>query len=60
MANTGPDAIALLKADHRAVEELFEKFESAKNASTKESIARQICIELNVHATIEGDLPDKA
>lgn len=26
------DAVALLKADHRKVEDLFEKFESAKGA----------------------------
>ena len=34
MAKTKPtgDAIALLKADHRKVEELFEKFESAKGS----------------------------
>ena len=30
-----PDAIALLKADHRKVEGLFEKFEKAKDAATK-------------------------
>ena len=35
-----PDAIALLKADHRKVEELFEKFESAKSASAKKSLAQ--------------------
>ena len=29
MADTKPDAIALLKADHRAVEALFEQFEGA-------------------------------
>ena len=33
------DAIALLKEDHRAVEKLFEEFESAKGAGRKEKLA---------------------
>ena len=37
------NAIALLKADHRAVEALFEKYESTNGAKAKEKIARQIC-----------------
>ena len=32
MPDTQPDAIALLKADHRKVEDLFAKFEAAKGA----------------------------
>jgi hypothetical protein len=51
-----PDAIALLKADHRNVEGLFEKFEKAKDAATKQSLATQICTELTVHATIEEEI----
>ena len=31
------DAVALLKADHRKVAGLFEKFESAKGAADKDS-----------------------
>jgi hypothetical protein len=49
------DAIALLKADHRKVEELFEKFEKAKGDGAKEKLAMQICLELSVHATIEEE-----
>jgi hemerythrin superfamily protein len=48
------DAVALLKADHRKVEELFEKFESARGA--KQKIAEQICMELMIHATIEEEI----
>jgi len=48
-----PDAIALLKADHRTVEELFEKFEAARGAERKQKLANQICLELTVHAEIE-------
>ena len=50
------DAIALLKADHRKVEDLFEKFESAKSASVKKALAQEICTELSVHATIEEEI----
>ncbi|MDH7973122.1 hemerythrin domain-containing protein [Sphingomonas sp. AR_OL41] len=54
--DTKQDAIALLKADHRTVEELFEKFESAKGAGAKQKIAQQICLELTVHAQIEEEI----
>ena len=50
------DAIALLKADHRKVEELFVQFESASGAGKKEKLARQICLELTVHAQIEEEI----
>src|SRR3990170_2349161 len=48
------DAIALLKADHKEVSEMFEKFETAR--STKEKLARQICQALTVHAQIEEEI----
>jgi hypothetical protein len=50
------DAIALLKADHRKVEDLFEKFESAKGESSKQKLALQICTELSIHARIEEEI----
>jgi hypothetical protein len=50
------DAIALLKADHRTVEELFEKFEGASGDSTKRRLAHQICTELKIHTTIEEEI----
>jgi hypothetical protein len=50
------DAIALLKADHRAVEELFEKFEKASGEGRKQSLAEEICLELSVHAQIEEEI----
>ncbi|MEO7247608.1 MAG: hemerythrin domain-containing protein [Novosphingobium sp.] len=49
------DAIALLKADHRKVEQLFEDFEKAGDSARKQKIAVQICNELKVHATIEEE-----
>ena len=51
-----PDAVALLKSDHRTVEELFERFENSKSKSTKTKIAQQVCMELMVHATIEEEI----
>ena len=55
MADT-QDAIALLKADHRAVAALFEKFAGAKGDGAREKIAREICLELTVHAQIEEEI----
>lgn len=49
------DAIALLKADHRKVEELFDKFEKASKGQ-KQKIAEQICNELKIHTTIEEEI----
>ncbi|HEX3366608.1 hemerythrin domain-containing protein [Phenylobacterium sp.] len=50
------DAIALLKADHRKVEDLFAKFESATGDGKKQALAEQICMELTIHAKIEEDI----
>ena len=50
------DAVALLKADHRIVEDLFEKFEKASGDGKKKAIAEQICMELTVHAKIEEEI----
>lgn len=47
------DAVALIKQDHRRVEQLFERFEKAGSASQKQQLVRQICLELNTHALIE-------
>jgi len=50
------DAIALLKADHRTVEALFEKFENATRKDQKKKLAEQICTELVIHATLEEEI----
>ena len=49
------DAIALLKADHRKVEELFAQYEKAGEGA-KAKIARQICDELKIHTMIEEEI----
>jgi len=51
-----PDAIALLKADHRKVEGLFDDFERARGEGRKRALAEQICMELTVHTKIEEDI----
>jgi len=48
------DAIALLKADHRKVEDLFARYETAR--SKKADIAHQICMELTIHTMIEEEI----
>jgi len=50
------DAIALLKADHRKVEALFERFEDASGSAAKKRLAHQICVELKVHTMIEEEI----
>lgn len=52
---TYSDAIAMLKADHRKVENLFDQFESAGDAK-KPDLARQICTELKIHTVIEEEI----
>ena len=57
MADTkSQDAIALLKQDHRTVEEKFEKFEKASGDGRKQKLAEEICLELSVHAQIEEEI----
>jgi hypothetical protein len=51
-----PDAIALLKADHRKVEDLFEQFEKARSDDRRAALAMEICTELTVHAMIEEEI----
>jgi len=50
------DATHLLAADHRKVEDLFAKFEKAKGAAAKESIALDICNELKIHTMLEEEI----
>ena len=56
MAAASPDAIALLKADHKKVASLFAQFEAAKGAERRKRLATQICTELTIHTTIEEEI----
>lgn len=53
---SAPDAIKLLKDDHRQVEEWFDAFEATNSASKKQKLADQICTALTVHAQIEEEI----
>jgi hypothetical protein len=55
-ARGGQDAIALLKADHRQVEDWFEQFEKARDDNRKQTLATKICNALKVHTMIEEEL----
>jgi hemerythrin superfamily protein len=50
------DAISLLKTDHRKVKNLFARYESAGNFSTKQLIAKQVFTELELHAQLEENV----
>jgi hemerythrin superfamily protein len=57
MAETkSQDAIALLKADHRTVEDLFEKYEKARGDDRKQKLALEICKELTIHTILEEEI----
>jgi len=50
------DAIALLKADHRKVEDLFEARDKARRSDRKAAIVAEICTELKIHTLIEEEI----
>ena len=51
-----PDAVALLKADHRQVEQWFSQFDKANSKSKKQQLADNICEALTIHTTIEEEI----
>jgi hemerythrin superfamily protein len=50
------DAVSLLKADHRQVEQWFEAFEKTKSDTRKLDLATKICDALTVHTQIEEEI----
>ena len=50
------DAIELLKRDHQAVTELFQRFSAAKGGRAGEAVVEKICKELDVHSQIEEEI----
>lgn len=50
------DAIALLKADHRQVEDWFAQFDKSRSADKKADLAQKICLALKVHTQIEEEI----
>ena len=50
------DAIAMLKADHQRVKDLFAQYEVTSNAATKRTLAEQVFRELDTHAQLEENV----
>ena len=50
------DAIALLKADHEAVSQLFAEYEKTRSVTNKKALVAEICSALTVHAQIEEEI----
>ena len=50
------DALELLRADHRKVEDLFRQFERSENKAEKKGIADTALVELEIHTTLEEEL----
>ena len=59
-AGTDTDAIEMLIADHRNVEQLFKQYDKlAEDGGTyneKEALAATICAELSIHAQVEEEI----
>lgn len=51
-----PDAIALLREDHKKVAALFEQYEKARSVIVKRRLVETICQELTVHTAIEEEI----
>ena len=49
----GPDAVAMLKADHKQVKDWFEEFEKSRSEKKKQTLATNICRALTVHCAKE-------
>ena len=56
ISQTPPNAVALLKADHKQVKEWFEQFEGSRSAAKKQQLAKNICAALIVHTKIEEEI----
>jgi hemerythrin superfamily protein len=50
------DAIAVLKADHKMVDEMFTQFESAKSETEKRTLTAKIIMALKIHTQVEEEI----
>lgn len=55
-SSSGPDAIALLRADHKKVSDLYAQYESSRSTAKKKALVATICLELSVHAKVEEEI----
>jgi hemerythrin superfamily protein len=49
-------AIALLKEDHREVEDYFDEYEDLEDETEKAELAEKICMALKIHTQIEEEI----
>src|SRR3954468_13180121 len=56
VAPKAKEATALLRADHKAVNDLFNEYEKSRSNVRKKQIVNMICKELTVHAQIEEEI----
>jgi hemerythrin superfamily protein len=52
----GTDAIALLKADHEAVSQMFAEYDKTRSVPRRKALVAEICSALSVHAQIEEEI----
>jgi iron-sulfur cluster repair protein YtfE (RIC family) len=50
------EAMSLLKKDHDKVKKLFDRFDKADSTAEKKEIAREACMELEIHSAVEEQL----
>lgn len=55
-SSASQDALALLAADHRAVEDMFEAYEDLDDPTEKQELVGRICRALLVHTLIEEEI----
>jgi len=53
---SAPDALSLLRADHKSVANLFAEYEKTRSIARKKALVADICLALSVHAQIEEEI----
>jgi len=56
MTKKSPDAVDMLKADHKKVKELFSEFEDADSPKEQKRIADEAMMELKIHTVLEEEI----
>src|SRR5438094_390220 len=51
-----PDALQILREDHRKVKDIFRQFEDTEDQQTKKQLVDQALTELTVHAKLEEEI----
>jgi hemerythrin superfamily protein len=56
ISTRGTDATALLRNDHKLVDELFKQYEKTKDGGRKTVLVGKICAALKAHTTVEEEI----